>query len=673
MPFVLFCLGLYVRVAMAESYLEGYDCDRPLGIRTYSAREVEECVNHDIHVDKVERPGQVLKKLTGRTIEVKRCFITADITLANCGAYGHLEGIYPDFPRETEHVTATECSEIFATKEYNFRGQKVQVQIDAVTKKGVFLKGKVASEGDSCESGGSFSYEGYSAYDAVVPVFLIISLNSWSAQVDMTNGKIIINKLFQCDYSKGFCTDDTYGTVVWPLSSEICTPTQFSPLYTGTLLWFNASAVRGVVIESRDRVAVLRPVKEVQLCGLTVTTTTLDDIYITNEQYQISQQPITGDIFGYFETKLDYVYYKTGEVNNLNLQWISEAICKLEQQSIRLKLNMIAKAPPGELFTLGEQGIAYMASGEVIYQLICTPLDNIQFRDTEACFQDLPVYVPPKNAFNSSLVGNVFLQPISRILVATSPEIVCSRITPFAFKYHASWFIAHPARSAITEPAPFPLEFSPPKPATFVPLLPEDTIYSGKDIQELSRSLQFPKVREATVMSVVRRMNGMTTVADYDLTKSFTSASYDNIIGHYFAKVWGVLSAFGQAMSGILGIWIIVKFCSSLLSTLFNCSALYRVSGVSFKLLGSFFTTLTSYFLASASFPRENRSESAVRYEQVDQELSPVNAGSEHIVTITPNQETHEQTTVASIYPEVDRPQPSQTSTAQVTIRRLIE
>ena len=623
--------------------LTGYDCDRPVGIRTYSAKEVEECRNHDLAISSELKSGQVLQKLSGKDITVTRCHVTTDFTLANCGAFGHVEGIFADFPIETETITPEECRTIAHTREYNFRGNKIQVDMDAKTQKIIYLKGESNERGDSCKGGGTFSYFGFDLYDAVVPISVVITLNRWPAQVDLITGKIVINKLFTCNYTDSACTDSTYGTTVWTASAEPCTPTHFISLYEGELKWFNATLVRGVVIESKDRVAVLRPKEQVTLCGLHLTSTSLDDVYLSAVTYQLPSTKPRIDLFAYFETKLDYVYYKSRETNAANLEWIAEAICKLERQAIRLKLNVIAQATPGQVTTLGEPGIAYISNGEVIYQLMCKEIVGIKFRDTENCYQDLPIHVSGAANPNSSLIGDLFLQPLSRIIVSASPEAVCSRITPFAFAYGKQWFVAHPERAVITEPAPFPLEFAPPQPHTYVPLLPENTIYSARDVQELSRSLQLPAVREATVMSVVRRMNGMSSSESYDLTKSFTSASYDNIFTQYFNRVWGIFSSFGQAMSGVIGVWIIVKLLSSVMETLFNCSALYKTTGMSFKLLGAFFTTVTSFFLASGISQR-------ARQEPEDKPEQRAALRMEPTLTAERNSD---QTSAPTIYPSV--------------------
>ena len=647
--------------------LTGYDCDRPVGIRTYSAKQVETCKNHDLSITKIKKSGQVLQKLTGKDIVVDRCMVTTDTVLANCGAYGHVDGVFADFPMEFEKLTAQECQEMIQNREYNYRGNKVRADIDTITHKIIYLKGEATNKGDECKGGGPYSYAGFDLYDAVVPVSITITLNRWPAMVDLTSGKIVINKLFSCNYTDSSCSDSTYGTVVWKVSSEPCTPTHFIPLYTGELTWFNASNARGVVLESEDRVAVLRPRETVSLCGLNLVATTLEDIYISEVQYQIVPRKPRTDLYAYFETKLDYVYYKSHETNVINLEWIAEAICKLERQSIRLKLNVIAQATPGQVTNLGEPGIAYIANGEVIYQLICKEVNGIQFRDTAECYQDLPVHVTGAANPNSSLTGNLFLQPISRMIVAVSPEAICSRITPFAFAYHNQWFTAHPERAVMTEPAPFPLEFNPPTPATYIPLLPEDTIYSAQDVQELSRSLQLPAVREATVMSVVRRMNGMSSAQTYDLTKSFTASSYNNIITEYFNQVWGIFSSFGQAMSGVIGIWIIVKLLSGVLELMFNCSAIYRTTGLSFKLLGAFFTTVTSFFLASGTRKQTPPSDGPSN----PKEVSPT-------IAIERNPES---TTAPLIYPHVRHdPEPSYAPTPantpenheQLTLRRYL-
>ena len=109
---ILLLIGLtWAQGARSLTTLEAYDCDHPMGVRTYSAREVEVCENHDIRVDTLRRSGQVLKKITGKPIEVYRCHVTVDIAMANCGAYGHWEGIFPDFARENEKITSSECAE----------------------------------------------------------------------------------------------------------------------------------------------------------------------------------------------------------------------------------------------------------------------------------------------------------------------------------------------------------------------------------------------------------------------------------------------------------------------------------------------------------------------------------------------------------------------------------
>ena len=646
-PIVVKSLLIYLSIALAVPScltLEGYDCDRPMGIRTYSARDVETCQNHDIEIKKITKPGQVLQKQTGRPIDILRCKVTTDFVLANCGAYGHVDGIFADFPLEIQKLSASDCRQLVRTLEYNFRGNPVQANQNTVTQQIVYLKGSANARGDSCTGGGEFTYAGYTLYDAVVPVSIVITLNQWQGYVDTSKGKVIVNKLFSCTYSDGYCADDDYGTVVWDVENTPCSLSQFVPLYTGPLTWFNASVARGIVIENKDRVAVLRPKEEIEICGLKLIATSLEDIFISDIQYHLPTKDPRSDLFGYFETKLDYVFYKNQELNSINLAWIAEAICKLERQAIKLKLNLIAQSVPGQHTTLGEPGVAYVANGEVIYQLLCTRVNNIELRDTESCYQALPVRVPAESNPNSTLTGDLFLEPLSRVLLSASSEAVCSRITPFAFQHRTQWFIAHPERTAIIEPAPFPLEFKPPAPSSYVPLLPSDTIYSAKDVQELSRALQIPAVREATVMSVVRRMNGLSSAESYDISKGFTTQSYDNIFQQYFDRVWGVFSSFGQAMSGVIGIWILVKLLGSITTTLFNCSAIYKTTGLSFKLLGAFFTTLTSFFIVSESQKRTSLSTTDTELEKVT--VTSSLPGARHAVDAPP--------VAAPMYPNVN-------------------
>lgn len=601
--------------------LSGFNCEAPRHIEVYSAKSVEPCRNHELTITHEKVPGQVIQKLLGKQVWVTQCKAMFDVSLANCGAYGHLEGIYPDFPPANELISPEECSKLLLTKTYNFKGIKnIEVHPNSTVEETFYWKGSVSSDGDHCESGGKFEYGGYAVYDAVVPVVVSLTVRSLPSVVDLANDQVVIGDLVRCPYSQASCFDDALGTLVWTIDPTPCKSSQFVVLYTGLLTWFNSTDARGVVLEDKTKVAVVRPTKKVNQCGMALMATTLEDIFLSDVMYELPVSKGSADIFTYFETRLEYIYYKSMASDAVNLQWVSEALCRIEKETTRNKIDIVARTSPGKLISFEEEGIAYVVNGETIYRLECEEIHGIIVRDTKTCYEDLPVSVPraslrnftstrdmdfvirqPPEPSTASSFTNMFLSPRSRILTSVSAEAVCSRVTPFSFEVNGHWFVVHPERALISTPHPFPRKELPRKPNGTQPFLPYDSIFSAKDVEDLSHSMRIPKVREAVMTNIVRKMSGLSTEQHYDITSSITAESLETAVKNTFTRIWNVFTLFGTTMSGIIGVWLIFKFISSIATTMFNCAAIYRTTGISFKLLGAIFTSLTSYFVATSS------------------------------------------------------------------------
>jgi len=299
--------------------------------------------------------------------------------------------------------------------------------------------------------------------------------------------------------------------------------------------------------------------------------------------------PHNTDLMAYVNTK--FVYIENFLKTTMTALYADLLIkqCELERKMLIQKLSLATYSLSEFAYAMGEgPGYTAIKTGEIIYLLKCKPV-NVEINTLTTCFDELPI------KYNNQ---TYYMAPKTHTLQKYGIEVDCNTILPPAFLLEGEWFGIAPTIREIKTP----IILKPATTWTWTYKSPENLmvagIYSHEIMNALQKHLLFPQEIEAAQKNIARQSLG------YDYTDQglrLQSHIYENSIGlmveNKLYKMWGWFTSLGNIISGLLGIFFIIKIILSILNTGLNISLLYQTFGWSLKMMAGIFSNLTQFFM----------------------------------------------------------------------------
>ena len=137
------------------------------------------------------------------------------------------------------------------------------------------------------------------------------------------------------------------------------------------------------------------------------------------------------DLFDYVNSKFVYVERHIKKQMKKLYRELMIRKCKLEKDLLRHTISLAITIPEqsGYLLTKKPGNLIFLA-GEAVHLIKCVPV-SVMYRETEFCYQELPVTYDNKT---------YFLTPRKHILTSTGVRTACNKLAPPHFKVGKQWY-----------------------------------------------------------------------------------------------------------------------------------------------------------------------------------------------------------------------------------------
>nr|WAS28108.1 MAG: glycoprotein [Hebei mivirus 1] len=581
-----------------------YDCTRPeTNITAISLSLVSPCSAPKgiTRFDRVEI--QLLQERNADTVLVQACLVERSYEIFHCGMHSHssaaaggfLSGEVVDLSRKA-CLQAHETGSLTLLGGFTLAGLKVNTSgVHPVTEMGSIDAGT-----HSCQ-GTSFSLRGVTYSNAVMRSSYKVALVELTLILDLHSGKIRTPSGFTHNYKAGSGFDADLGHMFWDAGSHMtkCEPTSYLVLYEGeAYIVGEASGGRTLLINASEKAMAITLGERTLMCYTPAFRTEHPKLYVITREpgdpsfrfHSRTVEPTDVDMFLYMNSKLMYVERHLGSEMKSLYSHFHERMCELKQQSLRqlASLGFIAPEEFAWLYT-GQAGVTAVTKGEVVYVINC-PAVVVQFRETDRCHLELPVY----DANNKT----AFVKPRSRILTPYGTETDCSPLAPTMFHMGSGWVTFTPFPTSSAAPRIMTAEPESLWEYKTIPNLVSSGIYSRDVLTRYQERLMFPVAREAVVHTMAASAVGFQVDSSrLDVSRLFSEHGLDGLQTSFMKRMYGWWWTFSTNMAGVMGVLFVVAALRALLSMVLNYKMLHQTFGWSLKLVGFLCGSLTKYLL----------------------------------------------------------------------------
>lgn len=190
------------------------------------------------------------------------------------------------------------------------------------------------------------------------------------------------------------------------------------------------------------------------------------------------------------------------------------------------------------------------------------------------------------------------MQPLSHIIIETPTQIECSSLLPPIYKFENEWYAFVPEARIFLKPRI--LEPTTENKLIFKELrgIGRGGIYSEEEISKLETNFFF-NVKQYTISNIIsRNISGLQTEnSGFSTCTLFSKEDLKQLAQSSFKELFVYFKDFGIFMSGILGIFFIIKIIWYILTVFLRTYTLYKVHGLNFLLLAGLTNISTLTFL----------------------------------------------------------------------------
>ena len=611
------------------SAIEAYDCSKSSIGSTYSLLDIDECPGSRPANLNITDAGtfHVYQESDYYRATARECIVHMSQTIMYCGLHSHIAAIKPKGPYLPKVPVASTCFHAFQTGELrmdNIISLKAKVGYKLHQRE--FRVGKIYSSG-ACEYG-SYQIDGETNTRAIVIEDYSVELREYQASFDTIDGKMMT--MPWCKAEVGSCVTGN-SVITYKVNTNECNliyikVDRFKKV-SGTIF---KNTVAGRSEESEpvqeektpDVIMSISPGvhlrfiigKHLDKCGETVRRTNYKGIYVSKTKLQESKTKLDKtdiNFFTYFNNKLDFLFHTNRKSLAKAYEETIKNDCKLNREILRTKLAVAITNPHivTPLLPL-EKGVFGRMMGEALFTYKCTRVEAELAPLTE-CTNELPVKIDGQLRF---------VEPVTRILLPIGTKIKpigCSNVLAPIYQIASNTWISLPGRNRAETPKQLEL-VNLGMEQIFKPLegIATSGLYKAEDIAEARKYILFPQQRQKVITELVQRtMAGDQTQPDFELLLSVDH--YKKATLNTMKQMWGRFLVFGQAMSGFMGVYIIITFIKVVMSQVLSTYHIHALKGTTWKLIFGCFPFLAKYIIINHYKNMKNvvRKEKATVYE----------------------------------------------------------
>lgn len=609
--------------------LIAYDCGAPqTNISTVSLLEVGECKPPEIKIQEVPTHVQLIEYKDFNEIKVLQCKIEIIREIFECGMFGHISAVHSGLAQYIQETSHTDCLSMHTTKVLNMGGDKIVygLELNKTIIRSITLAG--SAKGGKC-SGAYFS-DPYGEFEDVVVLSSVkVTLNEYTASVNLDKNTVHMKSGFTCDYKKKTCLDPHGGNTFWESGKkDRCERNRYGVLYDGVIKKIINTETPGkdivYFLESDSVSFALKMIRFRSYCGYMLAETEHPKLMVF--EYRDPKRPFievtntmpaeSMDLFTYVNSKFLVVTHNLA----VNLRKLYEDVilqqCHLEQRVLR-NLASLAHFAPEEFaynYLKGPGSLAVVA-GEVIHLVKCIPTE-VLVRHVNECYTELPV-----SRGNESF----FVTPKTHILVKMGTQIFCNPLTPSMYLLDDTWFKLLPRAVESVPPTIMKPNTAPLWKYISPAHIAASGIYTQEDLNRLRDHIMFPQEKMNILNSIARQASGLPAqnqrVSLYNLMDEET---LEKIANNTWNKVWNGVMNFGTISAAVIGFSVLARFIKLLIDTIVQCYTLHTVYGWSLHLLGACFGSVTHLLVHLSARESDEEKIKQNNTSKQDRELQPV-------------------------------------------------
>lgn len=579
--------------------LIAYDCaDNSVNITTFSLTDITPCIYETMNVTTIETRIQVVQSRKHVSHPVKQCSVIFERDIQHCGMHSHSslhESSYRYIVKEFNHQ---ECDKLHETRSLNVHEHTYihLIPMNTTTRGKIVIVGSL--DGSTCQGGNYFDGNRHFK-DVVVQYQYEVFISSYEAQLNLQDGQILLRNNLVCKFDQGSCLDAITGYTTWTTKIDTeCTTGKYSVLYEGlanktysqTRNLPNPTTIYSAI--SQDKIFSIKVKSKYNICGYPGYSTDHNDFYILEPN---TYSPIIKssdvhrkdlDLFTYFNSKITLVEHHVGNQLTTLYQDTMHELCKLDKSLLETRL-ILARINPQEFASsiMQKSGYTAVIAGEVIHIIECKPV-YVTLAVTDSCYQEIRV------THGSDIM---FLSPVTRILQRHGTEIECNPYLPAKFNFKGAWYQMNSQVVEVKPPNIINSEMRPNWTYVHLPDLMERGIYDKSSVAQMHEMLYEHDDRRSAEVVIYRTVAGLpVSHQDFKLHQLVATDYIESTIDKYWKRVISFSTMIGQITSSVVGFWLIGKFMKFIIDSLVHCRILYDIYGLSWKLVASFWDSMTT-------------------------------------------------------------------------------
>ncbi|EFA11706.2 hypothetical protein TcasGA2_TC001793 [Tribolium castaneum] len=561
--------------------------------------DVSPCPDPTLSYSSEPKSIQVIQKNQFEKIHVKTCLMEVTRLIMHCGMFSHSSMVSRGLYTYLHKTGRDGCLGIHEHQEYRgFYGHVFSGLTPNSTSGGtITIAGGVSMDG-KC-TGTSYTDNGITWDDVVVTASVKITVQDYEANLKLDQDEISLRGGVTCSFLTGYCIDAVIGETVWnPVALPDCD--KYSVIFCGRghiIRQVNdPQATSYLVVEQGDKVFALSLMKPDAVCGMRVWQTEHPKLLVTETEPELisrnwKQQVTTEniDLTVYINSKFLYMEQSLKTSIDRAYAYTIHRRCLLRREILKNRL-VLAPLSPNVVSTLvkGQLGFIGKVAGEALYILQCVPR-VVEIRREKGCYMELPVKVDNES---------YFMSPVTRILQRYAEQIECSTLVPPLYNINNRWTSFSPHPGVGISPVTLTVDTEGHLPFNSIQSLGTGGLYTPQEIREAQQAMLFGFERTAISNILARKALGQPIESQgVSVLSMFTADEIEKLAETTLQKMWGWFSWIGNITSGMIGLYMIWRIFKWLLEVVINAIAIHRTHGWSFKLLASFWDSLTLWFL----------------------------------------------------------------------------
>lgn len=579
----------------------GYDCASPaVNITSYSLNTVKPCLISSTDVQTKTVKILVLQKAEKIKTTVIQCKLVIERSIRHCGMHSHTSDVKNSYAYMARNMAEPECKDALHTGRLHLYNEHHLSELKAnQTQRGEKLVVGHIDSSHRCV-GGLYSTTEGTWSDVLVHYKYTILLNTYTANVYVESDTIHLRNGLNCDFSSGSCLDSEEGFSFWDTQPKTgCEQKEFETIYHGeanktTLSSASLTQMDPIYTTTSGSIAfTIRSKAETFACNYRVYTTDHNRVFVAevnNDYHPFINRVADGnnlDLLTYFNSKFTLLERHTAqEMSSLYANLLNN-ICKLDKQLMTTN-TILARLNPQEFASqlTGKPGYTAVVSGEVIHVLKCEAVVVTPHPQTR-CYQEFPVL------HNGVLK---FRAPVTHILQRKGTEIECAPILEAKYQVGQHWVTVDQKIRDAAAPEILGTQLSGDWSYKSFEKIISSGLYDSSSIDKM-KNMIYESSDRRSVSNVIDKtiMGSSPDTQGFDVSQLFSKVDIESKIRSTLVNIFDWAKIVANLASSAFGFYIIAKGIKFLLDTMFHCRILYDIYGFSWKLIGSFWDSVTAW------------------------------------------------------------------------------